>query len=99
VQLLVRCPRFSVGGCRGRIELAALVGSRSLPLGGGRFIVGAGANVVRVRLTPAGARIVARYGRLRARATIRAFDGLGHARTTFAIVTLSALTERRGARR
>lgn len=98
VQLLIRCPRLSIGGCRGRIDFT-VIGSPSTWLGGGRFAVGAGANVVRVRLSRAGARLLLHYGRLRARATIKARDGFGHARTTTAAVTLSASSARRGTRR
>jgi hypothetical protein len=63
-------------------------------LGRRRFGVAPGASVIDVRLSSDGARLVAHYGHLRARVSINARDGLGHASTTSATVVLRPLRPR-----
>jgi hypothetical protein len=86
VTLKLRCPAGTAGGCAGTTRLTA----RRVRLGRARFAIPAGhARTVKVRVSRAGRRLLARSRRVAGRDASAARDGTGHARTTTARVTIS----------
>ena len=103
VSVLLRCPTEETKGCTGTVTLetakafsardlaARTPQARRLRLGTKRFQIAAGQSAaVKVRLSPAGYRLVLRLKMLRARAIVLARDQAGNERTTARAITLKA---------
>lgn len=84
-RMRLRCPAGTNGSCKGRLTLkrrGKTIGRASFTLSPGR------ARTVKVKLSRAARRKLAREGRLRARARVAAKDAIGQNKTTSRRVTL-----------
>jgi hypothetical protein len=87
----LRCPSGS-GGCSGKITLRAKkTGAATVKLGSASFSISAGGTKkVRVKLSKAGKRLLARKHRLKASAVVDATDAAGQAKRTTGTIKLVA---------
>lgn len=93
VALKLSCPAGTVGRCSGRTELRVRRtrsgAARSVTLGRARFSIPAGRRAkVKVRVSHAGRRLLARARRLRGKDINAARDGMGRSKTTATAVTI-----------